>query len=115
MFRNSVLEDEQWIRPGSALARLGAAQGSGTARAQLWYLVVLESWLRHERGLVVNREAIAQVQSRCAREAHVAHIAVLRLDFAKPPEPVGLEHCYVDKRIQPGRNAPRDRRSQCEP
>jgi asparagine synthase (glutamine-hydrolysing) len=59
MFRNSVLEDERWIRPGSALARLGAAQDSGTAPAQLWYLVVLESWLRHERGLVANRQAIA--------------------------------------------------------
>jgi hypothetical protein len=54
MFRNSLLEDERWIRPGSALARLGAAQSNGTAPVQLWYLVVLESWLRHEHDLVAR-------------------------------------------------------------
>ena len=45
-----------------ALASAGFANEldeDSVREAQLWYLVVLESWLRHERGLVVNRQAIA--------------------------------------------------------
>ena len=52
MFRNSILEDEKWIRRGAALARLSEAEKHG-APVQLWYVVALESWLRYQRGVPV--------------------------------------------------------------
>jgi asparagine synthase (glutamine-hydrolysing) len=45
----SILEKEGWIRSGLALSQLGLAAREGWAPHQLWYLFVLESWIRHER------------------------------------------------------------------
>lgn len=47
--RNSLLEKEGWIRPGSALRWLEKSGQTGCAPKQLWYLFVLESWLKNER------------------------------------------------------------------
>ena len=48
-FRDSILEREGWINSRAALALLDRASKEGWAPNQLWYLFVLESWLRHER------------------------------------------------------------------
>ena len=46
---DSLVEREGWIKAGPTLARLGEAAKAGWAPKQLWYIYVLESWLRHER------------------------------------------------------------------
>jgi asparagine synthase (glutamine-hydrolysing) len=46
MFRDSLLEKEGWIRSGPALKWLERSTATGWAPKQLWYLFVLESWLR---------------------------------------------------------------------
>jgi asparagine synthase (glutamine-hydrolysing) len=51
-FRDSLLEKEGWIRPGSALKWLEKSIPTRRAPKQLWYLFVLESWLRNERQIV---------------------------------------------------------------
>jgi asparagine synthase (glutamine-hydrolysing) len=47
--QTSVLDREGWINAGAALDRLKVAADEGSAPNQLWYIFVLESWLRHER------------------------------------------------------------------
>jgi asparagine synthase (glutamine-hydrolysing) len=47
--RNSVLEREGWMAPGSLAAAFQHESPDGRAPNQLWYLLVLEHWLRHER------------------------------------------------------------------
>jgi hypothetical protein len=46
--RDSLAERHGWIRAEAALARLDEAARRGRAPNQLWYVYVLESWLRHE-------------------------------------------------------------------
>ena len=48
-FRDSLLESEGWIRSGPALKWLEKSRQTGRAPKQLWYLFVLEAWLRNER------------------------------------------------------------------
>jgi asparagine synthase (glutamine-hydrolysing) len=45
-----LLERDGWVRPGSLEAPIGEALDRQWAPAQLWYLVVLENWLRKRRG-----------------------------------------------------------------
>jgi asparagine synthase (glutamine-hydrolysing) len=47
--RESILNKEGWIRSGSVLSQLELAVRKGWAPYQLWYLFVLESWMRHEQ------------------------------------------------------------------
>jgi asparagine synthase (glutamine-hydrolysing) len=49
LLRDSYLDREGWIRADAALAQLDRAADAGSAPKQLWYIYVLESWLRHER------------------------------------------------------------------
>ncbi|MEA2176411.1 MAG: hypothetical protein QOD00_4003 [Blastocatellia bacterium] len=49
MLNDSILEREGWIRSRPALDQLERAAREGHAPNQLWYIFVLESWLRHER------------------------------------------------------------------
>jgi asparagine synthase (glutamine-hydrolysing) len=49
MFRDSLLEKEGWIRSGPALRWLEKSTATGWAPKQLWYLFVLESWLRNNQ------------------------------------------------------------------
>jgi asparagine synthase (glutamine-hydrolysing) len=56
MLRESVLEREGWIRAGQALVQLERAAHAGCAPNQLWYIMVLESWLREERKETVKAE-----------------------------------------------------------
>lgn len=48
-FRDSTLAREGWIRADQALAALHAVPAGRPVPHQLWYLFVLEQWLRHER------------------------------------------------------------------
>ena len=48
-FRYSLLEKEGWINSRAAVTQLEEASRRGVAPKQLWYLFVLESWLRRER------------------------------------------------------------------
>jgi asparagine synthase (glutamine-hydrolysing) len=45
---NSVLAKEGWIRSGPVLEQHRKAVEKGWVSNQLWYLYVLEAWLRHE-------------------------------------------------------------------
>ncbi|HEX5735895.1 MAG TPA: asparagine synthase (glutamine-hydrolyzing) [Blastocatellia bacterium] len=46
---DSILASEGWINADRALFQLEKAERKGWASNQLWYIFVLESWLRHER------------------------------------------------------------------
>lgn len=48
-FRDSVLAKEGWVQTRSALKWLEDSTQTGWAPKQLWYLFVLESWLKNER------------------------------------------------------------------
>ena len=49
LLQTSILDREGWINSRAALDRLTAATEKGWAPNQLWYIFVLESWLRHEQ------------------------------------------------------------------
>jgi asparagine synthase (glutamine-hydrolysing) len=49
MLHESILEREGWIRSRPVLDQLEKASREGWSPNQLWYIFVLESWLRHER------------------------------------------------------------------
>ncbi len=49
LLHDSLLEREGWINSGPILAVLEKSARSGWVPSQLWYIFVLESWLRHER------------------------------------------------------------------
>jgi asparagine synthase (glutamine-hydrolysing) len=46
--RDSVLEREGWMAPGSMATAFQHVSANGQAPKQLWYLLVLEHWMRHE-------------------------------------------------------------------
>jgi asparagine synthase (glutamine-hydrolysing) len=46
----SLLERDGWLRPGAIGKAIRVASGSGSAPNQLWYLLVLESWMKAEAG-----------------------------------------------------------------
>jgi len=47
--RTSLLDQEGWINSRAVLDQLNIAAQNGWAPNQLWYIFVLEAWLRHER------------------------------------------------------------------
>jgi asparagine synthase (glutamine-hydrolysing) len=49
VLNDSLLAQGNWIQTRPVLAELDAAPARGWASDQIWYLFVLESWLRHER------------------------------------------------------------------
>jgi asparagine synthase (glutamine-hydrolysing) len=57
LFATSLLAKEGWIRPAAVLRQLERAGQRQWAPLQLWYLYVLEHWLRFERGDCVSAEA----------------------------------------------------------
>jgi asparagine synthase (glutamine-hydrolysing) len=59
LLRTSVLDREGFIDARAVLDRLTAATEEGHAPNQLWYIFVLESWLRHE----LNQEVDTQTGS----------------------------------------------------
>jgi asparagine synthase (glutamine-hydrolysing) len=57
MVRDSLLVEEGWIRKEPVLAAIETASRGNWAPHQLWYLYVLESWLRREKEASPAREA----------------------------------------------------------
>ena len=55
LLQTSVLDREGWINSRATLDRLAAAAEKGWAPNQLWYIFVLESWLRQEHGKTETR------------------------------------------------------------
>ena len=47
-FQDSLLHREGWIHGDAVIADLRAAKEKQYAPVRLWYLYVLESWLRYE-------------------------------------------------------------------
>jgi asparagine synthase (glutamine-hydrolysing) len=54
---NSILAQQGFINSRAALDRLKLASQEGWAPNQLWYIFVLESWLRHESTSRVQTES----------------------------------------------------------
>ena len=48
-FRNPLIEEQGWIKRGAASRWLKKTRETGSIPKQLWYLFVLEAWLKHER------------------------------------------------------------------
>jgi asparagine synthase (glutamine-hydrolysing) len=53
--QDSIVEREGWINTGAALKQLRIASEKGWAPNQLWYIFVLESWLRYEKNTEIQR------------------------------------------------------------
>jgi asparagine synthase (glutamine-hydrolysing) len=49
LLETSLADQQGWINSRAVLDRLTAAADEGRAPNQLWYIFVLESWLRHEQ------------------------------------------------------------------
>jgi hypothetical protein len=49
LMSNSVLDEQGWIKSDNVIKQLDRAAESGWAPNQLWYLLVLELWLRKEK------------------------------------------------------------------
>lgn len=49
VLRKSIVEKEGWIRPGASAELFQSALKKGEASLRLWYLLVLELWMRFER------------------------------------------------------------------
>lgn len=60
LLQESLLEREGWIHSGPVLSRLETAAHEGWAPNQLWYIFVLESWLRQEQDQINSRLPITQ-------------------------------------------------------
>lgn len=61
-FAGSLLEKEGWLRPGAAQAAVKDAADRGAAPNQLWYLLVLERWLRNDSRTATELVAEATLQ-----------------------------------------------------
>ncbi|MFZ0063290.1 MAG: asparagine synthase (glutamine-hydrolyzing) [Pyrinomonadaceae bacterium] len=55
--QTSILNRESWINSRAVLDRLAVAAEKGWAPNQLWYIFVLESWLRNEQNFSVEVES----------------------------------------------------------
>jgi len=67
--QGSIVEEEGWIKVEPVLEQLAIATGKGWAPNQIWYIFVLESWLRHERdtpvpdnGLPLQKDSVTVFQ-----------------------------------------------------
>ncbi|MGH8335664.1 MAG: asparagine synthetase B family protein, partial [Gammaproteobacteria bacterium] len=60
----SLLERDGYVRTGAASAALQWACGRGEAPVQLWYLYVLETWLRRERAAHPNIQFFERSSTR---------------------------------------------------
>src|SRR5688572_16419672 len=57
LLQTSILDQQGWINSRAVLDRLKLAVEKGWAPNQLWYIFVLESWLRHEQSSRVEVES----------------------------------------------------------
>jgi asparagine synthase (glutamine-hydrolysing) len=64
VFQNSVLDQEGWIHSGAVLKEFRKAVELGSAPNSLWYLFVLEHWLRRERQPLDRSSALKASEMR---------------------------------------------------
>lgn len=57
LLQTSILDREGWINSRAVLDRLSVAGEKGWAPNQLWYIFVLELWLRHEQNSDLEAES----------------------------------------------------------
>ena len=62
--RTSILDQQGWINSRAVLDRLKVAAEKGWAPNQLWYIFVLESWLRHEQATRMSHKEAQNAQER---------------------------------------------------
>jgi asparagine synthase (glutamine-hydrolysing) len=58
LMRDSLLEREGWVRAAAVRNELARAATAGWAPHQLWYVFVLETWLRRERGASASQHDV---------------------------------------------------------
>ena len=69
--RTSILDQQGWINSRAVLDRLKVAAEKGWAPNQLWYIFVLESWLRHEQNVRTEVDSLRkEFDARVATEGH---------------------------------------------
>ena len=66
LFADSLLERGGWIKSAAVLQQLDAAAQRRWAPLQLWYLFVLENWLRYEKADQALKPAIPTVEQSVA-------------------------------------------------
>lgn len=64
--RDSLVEKHGWIRSDATLAQLEESARRGHAPNQLWYVYVLESWLRHEQSCASSSSTSSLAQEPAA-------------------------------------------------
>ena len=57
-FHGSELARQGWVRDDAVLAEFRRAAAGGRASRQLWYLQVLETWLRHEQSAPAKHDLV---------------------------------------------------------
>lgn len=62
--QRSIVEEEGWIKVEPVLEQLAIATGKGWAPNQIWYIFVLEKWLRHERDTPVPDNGLRPEKDR---------------------------------------------------
>jgi asparagine synthase (glutamine-hydrolysing) len=62
-FQDSLLDHEGWIRGDVVLQELSVAVQHGAAPELMWYLFVLESWLKHERQAFLCRDSLEPISA----------------------------------------------------
>jgi asparagine synthase (glutamine-hydrolysing) len=81
VWERSVLQEEGWVDASSVSRAFANARKNGVAPLPLWYLFILEMWLRHERSdaaLSPETERIRQARSEIRSPRAVA------ADFSSP-------------------------------
>jgi asparagine synthase (glutamine-hydrolysing) len=58
LMSDSLLEQGGWIRRGAALRRFNRSVTEGVAPSQLWYVIVLESWMRYEQRIRADADDV---------------------------------------------------------
>ncbi len=62
--RESILEKEGWIRSRSASEMFESSLTKGETPLQLWYLLVLELWMRFERSQAESKAILIPFKTR---------------------------------------------------
>ncbi len=68
LLTDSLVEQRGWLRAGAARELLARTAARGFVPNQLWYIFVLETWLRHEQ---TEASGAAEISSAASAQAHV--------------------------------------------
>jgi len=71
LMSNSVLDEQGWIRSDNVIKHLDRAAQTGWAPNQLWYLLVLELWLRKEKEQKSQYRSDRSYSTYCDEVIHV--------------------------------------------